>query len=63
MTKHLYSVGEKVYFGDGEQDFDVIVEQVTESGMIGYELENAGFIFESSIAYSEKELKGTNNEH
>ena len=58
---HRYNVGEKVYIGlDGEKE-DIIVEQVqcTEgSDVLEYVLQNEGFIFESSIAYSEKELNG-----
>lgn len=58
---HRYNVGETVYIGlDGEES-DVIIEQVQAedgSDVLGYVLQNEGFIFESSIAYSEKELNG-----
>ena len=62
-VKHLYKVGDKVYFGRDECDSDIIVELVEAvegSDVIGYVLKDEGFLFESSIAYSEKELNGEN---
>ena len=62
-VKHLYNVGDKVYFGRDECDSDIIVELVEAvegSDVIGYVLKDEGFLFESSIAYSEKELNGEN---
>jgi hypothetical protein len=50
-----------VYFGSDEADSDIIVELVEAvegSDVLGYVLKDEGFLFESSIAYSEKELNG-----
>lgn len=60
-VKHLYAIGDRVYFGNDEDDSDIIVELVEieeDSDVLGYVLKDEGFIFESSIAYSEKELNG-----
>lgn len=57
---HIYKVGEKVYLGmDGRSD--TIIELVPAEGgcdILAYILQEEGYIFESSINYSESEYKG-----
>lgn len=55
---HRYKIGEVVYFHLGEEK-DEIIKLVSAPGdgdVLGYVLKNEGFLFESSIEYSEKEL-------
>lgn len=56
---HRYAVGELVFFGANGDDSGVITElvhPVNQLAPLGYEIAGEGFLFESSIAYSESEL-------
>lgn len=58
---HRYEIGEKVFLGMDDEVSDIILEKVPAekgSDVLGYILKDNDFIFESSISYSEKELRG-----